>query len=102
MTIWCTPFNCTNLICTGLSVDSGFNSMDEVRASMGEPLNGINPPGIAIYGGHPDRVIFSKVPYKLEKINADEHAMDVGTTMGGVDEGTERTAGDDGNPTPLQ
>jgi len=58
MTIYVTAFKNSTKQCSGPSTDSGFNSLDNVIATMGEPDV---PPfeRMLIYGSEEDQVVFS-------------------------------------------
>lgn len=59
MTIFATPFKASNLECTGHSVDSGFESIDQVVELMGSE-HVTRTPRLVVYGAGEDRVVYSK------------------------------------------
>lgn len=63
MTIYATPYNNRTKKCTGPSADSGFESLDQVAAMMGEPIK--TSPKMLIYGGDTDRIVYSTFVFTL-------------------------------------
>jgi hypothetical protein len=67
MTIYATPFRTIDRQLTGLSTDSGFDKLDTVVATMGEPL--AKSERTAVYGDDENRVIFSDYPFCIDEEN---------------------------------
>ena len=67
MTIYATPYKTETKKPTGHSVDSGFESLEQVVEVMGEPV--ITHGSLYIYGDDEDRVLFSRVPFYLGEID---------------------------------
>lgn len=65
MIIYVTPFNTGNLLEPGASTDSGFGSMSDVVAAMGEPVR--KAAHMLIYGDGDDKVIFSKCILRIDE-----------------------------------
>lgn len=65
MTIYATPFKASTKETTGPSTDSGFQSLDDVVAAMGEPLKRYK--AMVIYGPGEDRVVFSKIIFRIDE-----------------------------------
>lgn len=65
MTIYVTPFKASTKETTGPSTDSGFDSLEDVVAVMGEPdvSRGRN---MLIYGPGEERVVFSKIIFRID------------------------------------
>lgn len=63
MTIWCTTFTTEPNTVTAPSVDSGFASLEQVRAAMGEPFREGPAGGVGwlVYGDASERVLFSRL-----------------------------------------
>lgn len=57
MTIYATPFTDSNKTATARSRDSGFESLDQVVAMMGQPVK--LSPRVAIYGEGEERIAYS-------------------------------------------
>lgn len=64
MTIYVTPFDDGTKQCTGPSTDSGFASLDEVAAVMGEPDKRYE--AMLIYGAGNERVLFSRAVFCID------------------------------------
>ena len=64
MTIYATPFKHTARECSGPSTDSGFDSLDTVELIAGEPEHRFA--GMLIYGDGEDRVVFSKIIFRID------------------------------------
>lgn len=62
--IYVTPFTDEPRECTGPSTESGFQSLAEVSDAMGEPLK--RYPAMLIYGDGNDRVVFSRVVFRID------------------------------------
>lgn len=60
--IYLTEYNAVTLQCTSASTDSGFATLDEVRAMMGEPVSPARH--MLCYDG----VCFTDFPLHLERI----------------------------------
>jgi hypothetical protein len=63
MTIYATPFKNRTKKTTGPSTDSGFESLDQVVAMMGEPLKTTRQ--MVIYGDMTDRIVYSTFVFTL-------------------------------------
>lgn len=60
--IYATPFRASDLQRTGLSVDSGFESLEQVTEAMGDDYRH-KTKRLIIYGDNSDRVAFSDFPF---------------------------------------
>lgn len=66
MTVYATPFNNSTKLCTEGSKDSGFASLDEVYAFLGEP-SVPRSKSMLIYGPEEDRVVFSNFVFCVDE-----------------------------------
>lgn len=66
MTIYATPFKNSTKQCSGPSTDSGFASLDDVAAAMGEP-DVRRSKRVLIYGPGEDRVAFSDFIFCIDE-----------------------------------
>lgn len=64
MTIYVTPFMATDRDPTAASVDSGFETLDQVVEAMGPPT--ISYPAMVIYGEGEERVVFSRAVFRID------------------------------------
>lgn len=63
MTIYATPYDGETLQTTGLSTDSGFDTLDQVAQALGEPA--IGDTRWLGYGEGGQMVAFSEFPFNL-------------------------------------
>lgn len=66
MIIYATSFNINDLENPGVSMDSGFTSIEQVLEVMGNPDQPRLASQLLVYGKHDDRVIFSRVPFRID------------------------------------
>lgn len=62
--IYAQPFKNSTKKCTGPATDSGFASLDDVAALMGEP--DIRYKNMLIYGAGEDRIVYSKIIFDVD------------------------------------
>lgn len=65
MTIYATPFNAPTGEILSASVDAGFKTLAEAMQAMGLPDSTLAP-AVLVYGKEPDRVLFSRVPFRID------------------------------------
>ena len=65
MTIYATPFRASDKQTTGPSVDSGFESINQVVETMGSDFIK-RFPSLVIYGPGEDRIVFSYLIFRID------------------------------------
>lgn len=63
--IYATPYNEQTREPTAPSQPAGFNSLEELVDTMGEPLERFAP-GVLAYGGGSERVLFTRTPWRVD------------------------------------
>lgn len=68
--IYATPFDPTTKQCTGPSMPSGFNTIEDVVSCMGPPIR--QGATSVVYGDATARVIFSKAIFSIDEADSTE------------------------------
>jgi hypothetical protein len=64
--IYATPFRESDKETTGPSVDSGFQSIDEVVQCLGDGYR-VRRPALIIYGSGDGSILYSRAPFRIDR-----------------------------------